>query len=295
MQISEIISTKPVNGLKAVVISLESKTAKNGKPYLTGELMDQTGTVGFKVWDNTVPLTTILAPGNAVEIKSGIAEEYQGVVSIKIASAAALEPEEAEKLIQVAPVAFDALQKQLDEYLKVIPAEIPERLKKLGLWDRYLNIPAAMRHHHVYRHGLLQHSLEVCELALQMADMMRLYHKFEPDGTVLIISALFHDIGKIDEYDINALGLLSGISEEGELLGHHFPSALHLTKCLAKTSITADQLLKIKHCVLSHHGRRKWGAAVSPKTPEAYIIHLADMGSSQPVSVISEHKPLYDD
>jgi 23S rRNA maturation-related 3'-5' exoribonuclease YhaM len=35
------------------------------------------------------------------------------------------------------------------------------------------------------------------------------------------------------------------------------------------------------HCMLSHHGRREWGSPVEPVTPEAYILHVADMLSSR--------------
>ena len=37
---------------------------------------------------------------------------------------------------------------------------------------------------------------------------------------------------------------------------------------------------EIGHLILSHHGRRDWGAIQEPKTAEAWALHLADMASA---------------
>lgn len=294
MQLIEI-NDKNINaaGVKCVVAGLEVKTTKTGKQYLTGTVMDPTGTMGFKIWDNVNPMMNLMASGNAVELKSAVSDDFGGTVSLKISSVSLLTPEEAAGLIQMAPVPKEKLEEKLNGYIQEYKLEAGiEKLKAAGIWDRFLYVPAAMSHHHAYRHGLLQHSIEVCETALKMANAQKEYHGLELNRTVLTVSGLFHDIGKVYEYEINPLGLFTGFSEDGILIGHHFLSTNLVNKVFAKC-VDADTLKQIDHCILSHHGRPEWGAAVPPKTPEAYLIHLSDMASSQPVSVKDEPRPLY--
>lgn len=294
MQLSEIKQKGiKVDGVRAVVSVCELKTAGNGKPFLAGTLMDPSGIIGFKVWDNTSLMSGLMASGNAIEIKSGVSDEYQGTVSLKITSVTMLSEDEAAKLVQSAPVPFGKLQAQLSEALNELQIdEAVEKMKKAGIWDRFLTVPAAKSMHHAYRHGLLQHSLEVYMHAKLMAQMEKDFHNHELDARVVGIAALFHDIGKVYEYEFNGLGLCSGVTEYGELLGHHFPGALVVDKVFNKL-VEPKQLMLIEHAILSHHGRLEWGACIVPKTPEAIIVHLSDMASSQPIGVKDNYKPLY--
>ena len=34
--------------------------------------------------------------------------------------------------------------------------------------------------------------------------------------------------------------------------------------------------VKLRHILLSHHGKREWGSPVDPMTPEALAVHEAD-------------------
>lgn len=294
MQISDLNSKGiTLGGLRAVVSKMEQKTTTNGKDYIVGTLMDLSGVIGFKVWDNIPLMATLLATGNAVEVKSGVTDEYQGVVGVKLASVTQLTPEQAKELVQVAPVPYEELEAKLMQYFNDMGiAEVPERLKLLNLWDMYLWIPAARGHHHVYIHGLLQHTIEVYELSMTMADIQEQYHGLKLDRQVLGIAALLHDIGKIKEYDISGLGLLEGFTRKGKLLGHPYMSTKTACKVLSKL-VTPEQLEEIEHCILSHHGQLDWGACVVPKTPYSIILHLSDMASSQPVGAKDEPMPLY--
>ncbi|GAG05854.1 unnamed protein product, partial [marine sediment metagenome] len=38
-----------------------------------------------------------------------------------------------------------------------------------------------------------------------------------------------------------------------------------------------ETLLLIEHILVSHHGLKEWASPVEPKTPEAQILHLADL------------------
>jgi len=58
----------------------------------------------------------------------------------------------------------------------------------------FIAVPASMRHHHSYRGGLLEHTLECMQMVRSLT---------EPGGDMQelgIVAALFHDIGKIKIY-----------------------------------------------------------------------------------------------
>ena len=39
----------------------------------------------------------------------------------------------------------------------------------------------------------------------------------------------------------------------------------------------ATNRIHLQHLILSHHGHREWGSPVEPSTPEAVLLHQADM------------------
>lgn len=122
----------------------------------------------------------------------------------------------------------------------------------------------------------------------------------KPDYNLLITSILFHDIGKILEYDHaglshRAFGVLfptanteslnerkqAGISMDplGVMVGH-IPYGFLLFSKLLETfdlSLDIDAIHQISHCILCHHGLPEWGSAVKqPQTLEGYLIHIVD-------------------
>lgn len=122
----------------------------------------------------------------------------------------------------------------------------------------------------------------------------------KPDYNVLMISILFHDIGKILEYDHagnsnQAFDILyptankdtlnkrkqAGISMDplGVMIGHIPYGLLLFTKLIEQFELTFDieTIHEISHCILCHHGLPEWGAAVrQPQTLEGYLIHIVD-------------------
>jgi 23S rRNA maturation-related 3'-5' exoribonuclease YhaM len=74
-----------------------------------------------------------------------------------------------------------------------------ERLEKLG----FFKAPASTKFHLNYEGGLLEHSMNVCDLALELRDLM--FKKKDglrdalPKESV-IIAALLHDVCKADIY-----------------------------------------------------------------------------------------------
>ena len=47
-----------------------------------------------------------------------------------------------------------------------------------------------------------------------------------------------------------------------------------------------NEIKKLKHIILSHHGKLEWGSPTTPKIPEAYFIHMADKDDSEIEAII---------
>ena len=72
--------------------------------------------------------------------------------------------------------------------------------------------PGAMRLHHAYRAGLLDHSLSLCQL---VDVLVQKYPRLNRDW--LIAGAVLHDIGKVEELGTSRR---LGYTTRGQLVGH---------------------------------------------------------------------------
>jgi len=289
LKISQLTEDRQkVAGLCCLVSSADLRLTKTGKPYLAGVLMDDTGTIGFKVWDNAELLKEVLSAGLPVTVKSGVCEEYNGEISVKVTVVEALPPAAADDLLLKSHIPFDVLMEKWNNYvsrLKEMGIDLTagiERLASAGLLAKFFKVPAAVKHHHVFRHGLLQHTLEVCDIADSLIQNAAHYQNLDLDPGVIFPAAMFHDFGKLAEYDITPLEMFEKFSLDGEMLGHHYIGAVLFEKVFGKAFAEhPDRLRGIKHCILSHHGKLEWGACLVPRTPEAYTVSQADLYSAQ--------------
>lgn len=128
---------------------------------------------------------------------------------------------------------------------------------------------------------------------------MMQYHEDQPNYDIVMTSILYHDIGKILEYDHagkeyeefsflfpTATGDFSerkagGIimDQLGVMIGHIPYGVLFFTKIVEveQIAISMNDLHAVSHCILSHHGLPEWGSCIrSPQTIEGYIVHIVD-------------------
>ena len=93
---------------------------------------------------------------------------------------------------------------------------------------------------------------------------------------LLLTGALCHDIGKIQEYDFTAMGLVNDMTVQGQLLGHSYMGALEVSQIAIQIDMPAEKALLLQHMLLSHHGKLEYGATVQPKTAEAMLLSMVD-------------------
>lgn len=135
------------------------------------------------------------------------------------------------------------------------------------LYKPYSQYPAATNVHHAFKGGLLNHTYQMLHMLEGLYPCLPYTIKVER----CILAILFHDYGKVYEY-----------TKEGEptqmmyLLGHIYISANRLQKTLEEKGIDKEEINRIVHIVLSHHGELEYGSPVKPCTQEAIIVNLLD-------------------
>ena len=134
----------------------------------------------------------------------------------------------------------------------------------------FLVAPAAVRNHHAYRHGLLEHSLIVAESAAGVSS--RFAHV---DRDLTVAGALLHDIGKTLAYTSG--GLAPQMTDAGRLHGEIVMGHDLVRDLIEEDSDFPRELaLRLRHVIVSHHGMREKGSPVVPQTREAIIVHYCD-------------------
>src|SRR5579862_7566392 len=132
--------------------------------------------------------------------------------------------------------------------------------------------------HHDFSGGLAKHTTEVVELCFNSVKTLKLEGV---DKKELFLSALFHDAGKMYDYQVKSVyadgpdmmaaphkRLIHHISRSG-LIWSHAVTAYGGEFCDKYHDL-------VLHNILSHHGHREWGSPVAPKTKAAWLLHLCD-------------------
>ena len=137
--------------------------------------------------------------------------------------------------------------------------------------------------HHYGTGGLQYHTWEVISLCLANADFFIAQGKII-DKKVLFLAALYHDVGKIWDYQEVEVRDDYGICRGQAWVGtphkrtiHHISrSAIEWSTTARFWSLSPKLEEDVLHCILSHHGQREWGSPVAPKSREAWLLHLCD-------------------
>jgi len=135
--------------------------------------------------------------------------------------------------------------------------------------EEFASSPASITLHSAAVGGLLRHTVNVAELCNRVAEL----HP-ELDRDLVVTGALLHDIGKVQSFRIASS---ITVTEEGNLLGHIILGDQELMRRIGEiegfSELTAS---KLRHILLSHHGKKEWGSPVEPLFPEALAVHEAD-------------------
>ncbi len=256
--IAELGEDQVVEAVYAVARKRRMRT-RNGSPYLALELVDPSGRIEARVWNDVELLDQRFGEGDAVRVL-GRVERYGGRLQLDVRSIEAAPADPA----TLAP----ALRRDGDElegFLEFLVAEIAHAgLKSVvqrTLADCDLRpYPATPDGHHSYAGGLLEHTVGVATLCRETA---QLHPRLRPD--LLLAAALLHDVGRTREL---RRGPTFAPTDEGRLLGH-----VHLGLRLVEeraAELDAAARTELLHAIASHHDAR------AARTAEAAVLYHAN-------------------
>jgi 3'-5' exoribonuclease len=258
-------------------LSVRKKDIKEygGNNFISFEFGDASGRIAGVWWEPDRFALEELAEGAVVKAK-GTVGDYKGKPQLKV-ERLRMAKEEEYNLADILPHS-----KYTDEELKSRIISLSNRvengfIKKLieSFWDdkpffeMYLRAAAGKLWHHACLGGLAEHSANVAEICL---DMTKRYTFLDRD--LLIFGGLFHDMGKVSQYDIKAM---IDYSDEGRLIGHICWADHVITQRAEKIDTFPPKLLmKIRHLIISHQGQLDYASPIVPQIPEAFILFYAD-------------------
>ncbi len=129
--------------------------------------------------------------------------------------------------------------------------------------------PAGARMHHAYLGGLMYHTVTMLELADKYLDIYKsLNSDYVYSGIIL------HDLMKVDEFKNP---VVTDYSLEGQLLGHIVMGSILVDrKAIELKYQDKEEVLILKHLIISHHGQVAFGSPKKPMTQEALLISSLD-------------------
>ena len=275
IRIKEIREGDNVDDLFLVKAMSRAET-RTGSPYLTITVMDASGEMAGRVWDNADQLMEACPAGGIVRL-SGQAQSFKNVLQLKINNLTAIPASTIDiaDFLPSAPGDPGAMAAELRKLVKSVDNPFLRELllaffQNRKFFERFKKAPAAKNMHHAYIGGLLEHTLAVARLVNVVCP---LYPAI--DRSLLMAGAMLHDIGKVKEFSFATHPF--DYSDEGRLMGHmtlgvemvqkRIDAVLHFPPALA---------VRLKHLILSHHGRHEFGSPTVPMMLEAFVLNFLD-------------------
>lgn len=252
-----------------MVTGRSNATTRQGSPYVMLKVSDAEQSFSVSVWDVSPEMPPF--PGQLVQFVQF--KDFGGKKSCAFMDMiVGLMADERHPLYGLLPrpvarSVWDGTVERLlgyctDERLIPIIRSFAEKLFK-----PYSEYPAATTVHHAYQGGLLNHTHQMLHMLEGLYPCLPYPIKVER----CILAILFHDYGKVYEY--NRQG---DTQEDMYFLGHIYLGAHKLQNVLEQHGVEPEEVKRIIHCVLAHHGQREYGSPVLPCTQEAAIVTYLD-------------------
>jgi 3'-5' exoribonuclease len=261
--IAELEQDRVVEAVYAVARKERLRT-KGGAPYLALELVDPSGRIEARVWNDVELLDSRFAEGDAVRVL-GRVDLFRDKLQLDVRS---IEPAEGQDPAALSP-ALRRDADELDGFLEFLAGEIAHPglrataarlVEDVDFRAQLRSLPATTDGHHSYAGGLLEHTVGVATLCRETA---QLHPRLRSD--LLLTAAVLHDVGRTLEL---TRGPVFRPTDEGRLLGH-----VHLGLRLIETraaALEAEVRAELLHAVAVHHDPR------AARTAEAAVLYHAN-------------------
>ena len=250
-------------------------SSRSGKSWLELDLVDRTGRISAKMWDNFAVIAVTFERDDVVQVR-GRVKLFNGQKELTLEQIIPAVERDYDLSDFLAHTKYD-VEKLYADLRAAVAAMTNPWLKRLlvsvvddpAIVPKLKRAPAAMTMHHAFIGGLLEHIVSLIGLGRAIAG-----HYRELDADLLLTGIVLHDIGKIDELSYDR-----GIdyTTQGRLLGHiSIGAAMVREKIRAIPDFPAPLAVLVEHLILSHHGSYEFGSPSLPQTREAVALHFLD-------------------
>lgn len=256
------------------------KVGSNKKAYLDLLLADCTGEISAKKWDiadEELPGLEKIKEGSIIKVKAQVTE-WNGMKQLRVSRIRQTSaednlvmkdyikaaPEEAADMYDYIYSRAEAFQ---DEDLRnICIRELTDNKEKLMYY------PAAQKNHHAEMAGLLYHVKRMLMMAERACEVYTNLNR-----ELMMTGVILHDMEKINEIQANELGVSTGYSFEGKMLGHLVQGVRTIDRLANELGMPREKAVMLEHMILSHHYEPEFGSPKKPLFPEAEMLHYLDM------------------
>ena len=263
-----------------MVKSIAVKIGANKKQYLDLMLGDKTVEISGKKWDvsdDELPSLMDIREGEIIKIRANVTE-WNGLKQFRVMRIRKLGPEDPVEMSDYVKAAPENPEEMYNYIMEKAQSFEDEDLKKLCVKvlednrDKLMYYPAASKNHHAQMAGLLYH---VKRMLMNGERMCQVYTNLNAD--LVMAGVILHDMEKINEIESNELGIASGYSFEGQMLGHLIQGVKTLDRLTLELDFPREKAIMLEHMILSHHYEPEFGSPKKPLFPEAEILHYLDI------------------
>ena len=262
------------------VADKQHRANRQGNMYLLLQLTDRSGSISGMRWNADARMYESFQKGDYVRIQ-GAAQLHNGqlqliVNHLNLADPATLNPEDFDQLDR------SKVDRLWGELLMLIESMTSAPAKAIAMAfyndseiaSKFRMAPAGVKAHHAHAGGLLEHVVELMQIASLIATR---YQHIDRD--LLLLGAMLHDIGKLEELLFEDE---MSYSDPGQLVGHLVQGVQMLDRQIpvAEAALGApiDKAFqfRLQHMIVSHHGQLEHGSPRVPQTLEAIVLHAID-------------------
>lgn len=261
--------------LVVMIKNSQLRSTKNNKLFLALQFSDASGEIRGNYWDADEYDAAMFGDGSIVEL-NGKCEEYQGRPQMKIYSLRVVGADEGYDLsdfVKMAPEKQSDMREEINKYIFDILNPVWNRIVRylIKKWSqRFFEYPAGKSNHHAVKGGLAFHTLSMLRDAKGLSDNYP-----QVDRGLLYAGCILHDMGKVLEL---SGAVATQYTTEGNLVGHLvlIDEQIILAAKALQLDLSSEDLLLLRHMVLSHHGKFEYGSPKLPQLLEAELLHRID-------------------
>lgn len=279
-KLAELQAGERIEDAVFLIAQKDLRTTNNGGLYIHAVLEDQSGQMLARMWNASQQIYDSMPTSAPMHVR-GRVESYKGKPQFIIDGLRNIEPGEV-NVADFLPTTEQDVEQMWARVLEILRlVKNPDLLALIGSFvndaqfaANFKRAPAARTNHHAFIGGLLEHTLNLLELAVLILP------RYPQVSSDLVLTAIFlHDAGKTAELSYSA-----GFSytTEGQLLGHIVQIVLWINdraKELERRSgrrFPPEILLALQHIIVAHHGKYEFGSPKLPSTAEAIMVHHID-------------------